>query len=766
MIDTLRLVTCLYGANGRLPFEGGVALALLELVVASRRARGHDVPGFDWLDGLDAPLPDIRLDVVAGSSAGGVIGAVLTKQLVDSSDPEAGIADALAAIVDEMDFERMTPADDCPRSLLDKTFLSRDRLGELLRDRSPGPDAPVLEPDAELWVSLTQVTGAAEYVRLGGEWFEDVRYVDTRRFDRIDFARRAGAIADTIDATSANPWLFGPTDLVDLDSPAGYVAWLRERAGADDLIPTLPDGLEETIGPPPRVPCYDGGVLDNRPLEAAINAAMRRGLATRPNERLVVVVIDPLPARVESRQLDLLKTAADGRRAPHLSDQMAALGRAGEIVLHERIAEDLARLQAWTATVDLTPLIALDRLGAGPGGLEVALASAADRLLFNGEAEKLLDGRPPEERRAVLGALARTLARRPHGDRLRDGLLRAGGRVRRLLRQKLLWEEPGARDHPGAARMRRVIDRLLGAEMDKMHALAVEAEAAAAEEPTEAEIRRLLVEAFTGRPLPPPPHDVRARRVNPPPGGLASDYLEPFAGFFERDFRLHDVVVGLVEGRRAVADLLPPAAAAAWRRHFRLDDDAAARAWLADAPGRTIPWRAWLDGWRRVVAARGPGDDPETRAAREQARLRPRLGETLARMAVRFWAMAATAPARGASPLIYHLGRDTLAPITRFLVPTLLRLESRLPAVGELGTLTYAALLALPPVLLVAGVLFAGRWLGLSWPDTVIAACLTVLFTMTPIWLLALWARVLARRRLADCRPPIPAPGPLSKKNQ
>jgi predicted acylesterase/phospholipase RssA len=746
MTDTLRLVTCLYGANGRLPFEGGAAVALLELLTASRRARGAApvIPGFPWLDGLALDgVPDVRFDVVAGSSAGAVVGSLLLKQLVAASDPEAGMAGALTSIVEAMDVDPMTAPQGCPNALLDKRYLSKDRLHELLSVDPLPLEAAAIEPDAELFVALVPVSGQIEYIQLGGEWFEDVRYVDTRRFDRVDLVRRTGEVADTADASSANPWFFAPTYVIDLDTPAGHAHWLRAREGADPLAPRPPADLD--CGPLPRVPCYDGGILDNRPLEAAIDGAMRRGLGTGPGEQLVVLVIDPIPERVERRQTTLLACPPDGLRDPHLVDQMAALGRAAEIVLHENISEDLLRLQAWSATPDPTPLIALTE-----EERDQALADAADRLLFQGEAAEAMPGRE-DVRTATLVLLGRVLAALPHGDRLRDGLLRAGDRVRRLLRQERLWQEPGARDLDGAARQRSMIARLKACELEHMQALAVERLASHPEDAATdmAHVRRLLGEAWAGRPLP-APRSVRARRITPPAGGLSSTYLEPLAGFLDRDFRCHDLLVGVVEGRMAVAELLPPAAAAAWRAHFRLESRESALAWFATAPERALPWRAWHAGLRRVVEARG-----RDRFASEQARLRPRTSEVLARLAVRFWAMAGTAERRGTRSWLYSLARGALAPVARFLVPWLLRFEARFPRLaGPVPTtLTRRALVALPPFLLLVGGVCAARVMGVPWLGALHLTLLTFVFAAAPMFALIALGLVLRRRHRAACPP-------------
>jgi hypothetical protein len=760
MIETLRLVTCLYGANGRLPFEGGVALALLELAVASRRARGAgpEVPGFPWLPHLPG-LPDVRLDVIAGSSAGGVVGAVLAKQILNAADPEAGFAAALESIIELMDVRRMTPNAPAPDALLDKRFLSRRRMFELLGDNVLAPGAEPLEPEAELWVSLVQVTGQPEYVHVGGEWFEDMRYVEARRYDRVDFARRPDEVAAAVDATSANPWFFAPTYLPELDSPAGHLQWLRERAGLDPHAPPPPADLGPLDpGPAPLVPCYDGGILDNQPLEEALDAAMRRGLGTRPGERLVVLVVDPVPDRVERRQLALLERPADGRRAPQLQDQMAALGRAGEIVRHERVADDLLRLAEWTCGADPRGLISLASLDAD--GRRAALADAADRLLFECEADKVLDG-PAAARLEVLADLARVLAAAGPGERLRDGLMRAGARVRRLLRHKLLWEEPHACDLPGAARMRGLIDRLLTAELTHMRGLATDWLALNPGDvaPDDERLRCLLAEAATGRPLP-CPRDVLARRVAPPAGGLSSDFLEPLAGFFDRDNRCHDLLVGLVAGRKAVAGLLPPSLAAAWRAHFRLDEEKAAMAWFADAPSHAVPWRDWHAGWERVFALRADQPTEAARRAREVAKLRPRLSALLARLSVRFWAMSGSAKARGATPWVYALGRGPFAPLARFLVPWLLRFEARFPRIAGATPTSFTrdVLVMLPPLLLAGGSLAASRlYLALTWGRALALMALTFAFAAAPMFALIAVGLVLRGPQPRAAPPPPPA---------
>ncbi|MCA9538426.1 MAG: patatin-like phospholipase family protein [Myxococcales bacterium] len=752
----LRLVVTLYGGNARMPFEAGVAFALFELLVASRRAHGKEAPsGLPWLDGL-GPLPDVHLDVVAGASAGGIVGAVLAKMLVASSDPVEDFRKACEVFVDDMDLRNMKvaapPTDaNAPAALFDKRQFTIERMGRMLAERRT---EQAIEPDAELHLSLTHAVNKPEWVDDPGgrgEPVADPGNLDTRRFDRLDFHHRVDAITDAIEATSATPFGFSAHFIADRDSPEGHAEWLRARAPFDPLLPReVPD-----LPPPVKVPCYDGGALDNRPVGAAVDAALRRGLGLEAGERLALLLIDPADeARTDEAAPAL--AGSDRRRAAQLADQLASAGAATAVLLQDRVSSDLRRLVDWKARVALwTHTGCVDQMPA-----ETALIEAVNQLLFGGAmpSSRLND-------LDVLG-LAHTLASQTPA--ARQGLLLAGQRAQRLLRmrQRVLRERAGAGAADGLTVALERTDALLEAEM-----AAIDAQVDRAASGSARALHQLLIEALSNTPLPPVdagrPLDLTIRRVGPPAGGLASWWLGGMTGFLEPEYRAHDLVVGLIRGRVAVAELLPGAAARAWRARFALPEGdasiAAAVEWfVAPAHQCALPWRDWARTWGAVERWRGADwhDLPlAERAARERERLQPRAAATVAYASERLWTLAATT-----SPLrdnaLYATLRGPLGVLARFIVPWLSRRAAAGTPTGRwlssmVGATGLTAALAFAWLGVVAGVT---AWLfSVPLAHVAFIGLVTIAGGAALPLAVILWHHLLVRRvvRLDD-PPPVP----------
>ena len=732
MTDTLRITTCMYGGNSRIAFIAGVGFALVELIVASRRHHGEgDVPGFEWLpDTAGVDLPRVSLDVIAGASAGGVAGGVLGKMLFHSADPEDDFRRAAALFVDQMDVALFSRPQACPTAIFDKSPLTvgvparpdsgpqgerpgaqrsrssqswtaaetnertrggtraspkaaerehRDFEGSfraMLDVNLPTAETPALQPGGELWLALTQLSGALEYFGqpVDGQAdaddlpVEDLNYLEGRRFDLVDYESMRADLADAVEATSANPFGFSPRFICDHTAIGGYIAWLKTRSQFDPNVPqmTLPDP------PPPELSAYfDGGALDNRPLGMAIDAMFRRGVGTEAGDVAAVLLVDPDAQTAAQTYGGILDTADDGRREPHLTDQLAGLARGYRILRHERINPDLQRLVTWQERTRLHARMQSQTCEVAPS--DAALATAADLILFAGNWQRRLT-RSSEACRRLLD-LAHALANRPHGHRDRQALLLAGLRVRRLIAMQDRWREMARLGRADAPARLTAVQALLDAELDAMYA---RADALGAASPTA--LHHLVQEATMGAPLPRGgrPVELALRRVGPPEGGLASSGLGGTIGFFDRDLRAHDLLVGMALGRQAVARLLPDSARGLWRSHFELDADprrcANAVCWFETAQGG-LPWADWEAARARIDARRSPDQDtliaPSTRA------YYPELLETAAHVLERLWVLSALASDRRDNAL-YGLNRGPLALFTRFFVPRMLRADARL----------------------------------------------------------------------------------------
>lgn len=680
MTDTLRITTCMYGGNSRIAFIAGVGFALVELVVASRRHHGEgDVPGFAWLpDTAGVDLPRIALDIIAGASAGGVAGGVLGKMLFHSADPEDDFRRASALFVDQMDVALFARPQSCPTAFFDKTPLTigvperPDSFRAMLDVNLPTDETPALQPDGELWLALTQLSGSLEYFGRADDGdvpVEDLNYLEGRRFDLIDYTSMRTDLAEAVEATSANPFGFSPRFICDHTAVGGYATWLATRSQFDPSVPKL---ALPTLPPPELSAYFDGGALDNRPLGMAIDALFRRGVGTEPGDVVAVLLVDPDAQTAAQTYGSILDTAADGRREPHLADQLAGLARGYRILRHERINPDLQRLLTWQERTRLHARLQPKTCEVAP--TDAALATAADLILFGGTWQRRLAQQSDASGR-LLG-LAHALASRPHGHRDRQALLLAGLRVRRLLAMQDRWLEMDRLDRTDAPAKLTAVQSLLDAELEAMRARADQMGAASPNA-----LHHLVYEASMGAPLPPDGRAVTLalRRVGPPEGGLASSDLGGTIGFFDRDLRAHDLLVGMALGRQAVARLLPESARTLWQAHFALDADprqcANAVCWFKTAQGG-LPWADW-EAARARIAARRSTDTTEALVAPSTRAYYPELLETVAHVLERLWVLSALAVGRRDNTL-YGLNRGPLALLTRFFVPRMLRADAAL----------------------------------------------------------------------------------------
>lgn len=747
--QTLKITTCMYGGNSRIAFIAGVGFALAELIIASRRQHGEgDVPGFDWLpDMADVDLPRVQLEVIAGASAGGVAGGVLGKMLFNSQDPEDDFARAAELFVDRMDVDLFARDIPCPTAFFDKTPLTTGGFRAMLDQNLPDPERPALQPDGELWLALTHLSGMLEYFGQGEEGdapVEDLNYLAGRRYDAIDYRALRDDLAEAVEATSANPFGFSAQFICDHSTVGGYACWLHERAKHDPTVPQIP--LPDL--PAESSAFFDGGALDNRPLGMAIDAMFRRGSGVAPGESAAVLLVDPDAQTAASTFDAILDTAEAGRREPHLTDQLAGLARGYRILRHERINDDLQRLVTWQERTRLHA-----RLGATATAMpeEAALVTAADLIVFGGAWQRRVlrasDAHPD------LVRLAHALASTPHDDPARQAILLGGLRVRRLLAMRERWLVMDRRGRADAPARLDAIATLLDAELSAMH---LQAEVLGDADPDE--LLHLIHEASIGAPLPAgAPVQLALRRVGPPPGGLASSDLGGTIGFFDFDLRAHDLLVGMALGRQAVARLLPDAAQDRWRTHFCLDDDPRscdkAIQWFSTAGGR-LPWARW-EAARARIGAQREGHTPSAPASIAPATqvYYPELLDTAAHVFERLWVLSALAGDRRDNTL-YSLNRGPLAIFTRLLIPRLLRIDAgvarRTRNKQPIRRLSLG-LLALPLLFFVTVGTLSGIVMNVGWQKALLSGLASLVIGGAPLGIVWGIYAIKARRLRARC---------------
>jgi predicted acylesterase/phospholipase RssA len=269
-IQDVRIAVVLTGGVSLAVWMGGVCCEL------SRLVRGADL----WQELTDAAGIRPSIDVISGSSAGGINGALLGVGLIHGADPGA-MRDLWIEQADLGDLLRPT-GETRPLSVLrgDDYFLPRIRSA-LAAMAASGPACPPTELPLDLIMTGTLLDGRREVLCDDfGTTFTDVRHRAEFRFrrgegfGRDDFcdARGLAALAMAGRATSSFPGAFEPS-------------WCAIGDGSESDVAGYADFDTSSF-------VLDGGVLVNKPLAPVVGL-----LAERPDgaARRVVTFIQPAP---------------------------------------------------------------------------------------------------------------------------------------------------------------------------------------------------------------------------------------------------------------------------------------------------------------------------------------------------------------------------------------------------------------------------------------------------------------------------------------
>jgi patatin-related protein len=314
---------------------------------------------------VDDPISSrFVVDILSGTSAGGINGIYLAKALANNQS----IDDLTTLWKEEADFARLlndsqsrsTPGllrQHPPQSLLNSQRMYRLLLTALqgmerARPSSDQSRSPLVE-ELDLFVTTTDIEGLTLPLRLADKVVEERRHRNVFHFlyataeatgdDRNDFWHDNDPfLAFAGRCTSAFPYAFEPMQLSDIDevlaSDAEYQNQPQLRSGnpkwkgfykdyCEPQDPTASSFCERSFG--------DGGYLDNKPFSYATETVTRRR-ADQPVERKLIY-IEPSPEHPE------LEPASKAVARPDvLKNVEAAL-----FILprYETIREDLQRVQ-------------------------------------------------------------------------------------------------------------------------------------------------------------------------------------------------------------------------------------------------------------------------------------------------------------------------------------------------------------------------------------------------------------------------------------
>jgi hypothetical protein len=326
----IRFGLVLYGGVALAVYIYGVVVEVQRLLRASAAVEG-DGPSPGYAEALaTAGVSRVSVDVISGTSAGGINGILLAKAIATGADVES-VRDLwlkggdIAALMHRL-------GDKGPKSLLRRDFFE-ERLGEGFEKL----EEPASEPDSDgaldLFVSSTHIRGnRRQFIDALGRPIPTLlhRYVFRLklrcRYGHDDFSNCPG------DAEPGNPARANDR-LVKLARATSAFPVAFE--------PVRIDPSDHLLGPhdEPSGWFADGGILNNKPFTDALGA-----IFTRSSDRAVrrwLLSVDPDPEAVAM-------LPAPG---PEPAFDQIALGAVAKIPRYQSIAGDLETLEAHNAAV-------------------------------------------------------------------------------------------------------------------------------------------------------------------------------------------------------------------------------------------------------------------------------------------------------------------------------------------------------------------------------------------------------------------------------
>jgi predicted acylesterase/phospholipase RssA len=327
----VRLGLTLSGAISLGAYEGGVLAAL--------------VAGIQALNARDDSRGALRIDAIAGASAGSITGLLTARALLAGLDP---IDTMYGAWVDTPQLERLVDGRDSPLS----TQATSETAVQLLAG-TPQPGRAQATP-IRVHMALACLRGLDYQIgRIGGPPIRASTFLDWSEWTirpeyDVDWYVQSGAVKAAL-ASGAHAAAFPPIGL-DRSDPNVQAGYDRARIDRDHF-------------PPSNFLWYtDGGTIDNEPLGRALD--LTEAIDVAPGDELgdanrLHLMITPDPARPASGD-DVWSTE---RPAP----TWARTGlRATKLMRSQHLYDDLRRLEktnsriAWLQQVETTLLAIID----------------------------------------------------------------------------------------------------------------------------------------------------------------------------------------------------------------------------------------------------------------------------------------------------------------------------------------------------------------------------------------------------------------------
>ena len=322
----LRVATIMTGGVSLAVWMGGVAAELLHLAEPDGpyapllTARGYD---------------RVRLDVITGTSAGGIDGALLAAAATWGVGAARFTDDVRRVWLEEGAFETLlrSPRERAPTSLLRGDDHLLRRLEAQLEawfpaeEERPTRSAAYLdpaEPPTRLIMTATLLEPRVEVFLATDGPLEEADHRGTFTFSGFDLltATAPARLARAARTSSSYPGAFEPS----------WIATDSDRA--DDL-----GGIATGGGF-----AIDGGLLVNRPFGLALQAIFGQR-ATRPVERALLYVVPSLSRPEEDRPVEGAPAPSGHGEPPEVGPSFAALlGRTASLAASQTISDDLRSL--------------------------------------------------------------------------------------------------------------------------------------------------------------------------------------------------------------------------------------------------------------------------------------------------------------------------------------------------------------------------------------------------------------------------------------
>jgi patatin-related protein len=339
---------------------------------------GKKKPAADLLALADENLGDNKtirtrfvIDIVSGTSAGGINGIFLSKALANGQDIRdlenlwVKEGDVRTLINDKKSVEGPVVLHDPPTSLLNSQRMYFELLKAFDGMEKTGTNSAPFVDELDLFVTTTDLSGVNLPIRLSDGVVYERRHRNVLRFvysnkyassaakDRNDFEAKFNPfLAYAARCTSAFPAAFEPMCLCDTDAILnGYLPYANKencRSDSSDWQRFYKDYLSpagvNTVKFPKRA-FADGGSLDNKPFTYATETVARRQADLLVTRKLIY--IEPSPEHPEEQ--------------PDLEGKPDALENVSAALLslprYETIREDLQRVREHNRLVERVQII-------------------------------------------------------------------------------------------------------------------------------------------------------------------------------------------------------------------------------------------------------------------------------------------------------------------------------------------------------------------------------------------------------------------------